>query len=604
MKNKKQLFIYVLILFLILFLIVLLSIAFNGTNILNTNNSEETPINTEVQDISINYTTSELSGETSEYNAKIYLSDDNTKIEGSGAQISGTNIKIQKGGTYYFTGSISNACIEVDTSKNDEVGIVLDNANITSKTTSAINGIACKKLTITLAENSINNVADSSSYTGFSDTEKSEPDGTIFTKTDLVINGTGKLAVDSNYKDGIVSKDELKIISAEIEIDSADDGISGKDYTAINNAKITINSKGDGIKSTNDEDTSLGYIAIEGGTINIKSGSDGIQAETILNISQNPVINITTSGSVSTSSNSSKMYGSISASQDNSSSSKGLKAGKQIAIENGTFTINSTDDSIHSNDSVIINGGTFNITSGDDGIHSDTSLVINNGNIDIKKSYEGIESSYIEINGGDISVVASDDGINVAGGNDSSAIGGRQGQNNFSSVSNSNRKLVINNGNIKVNATGDGLDSNGSMYIYGGTILVEGPASSGNGALDYDVECVVTGGNIIAYGAGGMWQNPSATSTQYTVAYAYSGKSGDNLILKDSSGKEIANITTTKSYGGILFSNSQIQKGETYTLYANGTSVENLNVTDIITSNTGSGTGGMKGNGMNGRKHF
>lgn len=542
-------------------------------------------INTETTDIDINYDAKELSGEISNYNAKVNLNDEQTTIEGTGITISGAKIKISNGGTYYFTGTISDASIVVEANKNEDVIIVLDNANITSKTTSVINGVTCKKLTVHALANSSNYLTDNSTYTDFTDTEKSEPDGTIFTKTDLVVNGNGKLVINGNYRDGIVSKDTLKLINTEIEINSADDGIRGKDYVAINNAKITINSKGDGIKSTNDEDTSLGYIAIEGGTLNIQSGSDGIQAQTILNISENPIINIVTSGTISSS--------------NNSSSSKALKAGTEISIMNGDLTLNSTDDSIHSNGSVIINGGTLTITSGDDGIHGDTSLTINDGNIDILKSYEGIESSYIEINGGNVKVVASDDGINVAGGNDNSAMNGRPGQNNFSNIQNSNRKLVINNGNIKVDSKGDGLDSNGSIYINGGYIIVEGPENGGNGALDYDGECIVKGGTLIAYGATGMWQNPSNNATIYTVAFSNTGKSGDTLILKDSSNQEILNITSNKSYGGILFTSEQIKQGESYTLYVNGTSVQTLTVSDIITSNIMSSHGGMNKGNMN-----
>lgn len=217
------------------------------------------------------------------------------------------------------------------------------------------------------------------------------------------------------------------------------------------------------------EDTELGYIAIEGGTINITTEADGIQAETVLNISSDSKINITTNGKITSSNNNQEFGGgfkggfyssSSTASEEDSQSSKGLKAGTEITIESGNIEINSTDDSIHSNGIILINNGTIKTSSGDDGIHADTNVVINNGNITVSKSYEGLESSYIEINGGTISIVASDDGINVAGGNDSSAMGGRPGENNFSSVQDSNRKLVINNGNLTVNATGDGLYSN------------------------------------------------------------------------------------------------------------------------------------------------
>lgn len=602
MKNKKMIFIITI---LILICILAIGIYFYK---LGNDNSNKTQIDTESTNIEVEYSKKELTGEWAEYKAKITLSDTKVVVEGAGVTTSGSTIKINSAGTYYITGTISDGSILIEAGSDDEVQLVLDNAVVISKSTAPINGVKAGKLTITLAENSINTITDTDNYTSFTDTEKSEPDGAIFTKTDLVINGTGKLVVNGNYLDGIVSKDTLKIINTNIEINSKDDGIRGKDYVAINNSNINITSGGDGIKSTNDTDENLGYVKIEGGTININSKADGIQAETILNISSDANINITTTGEVSSSSNKQESgYGpmgmpkqsSSTATTENSTSSKALKAGTEITIESGNIEITSTDDSVHSNGIIIINGGTIKASSGDDGIHADTNIVINDGNINITKSYEGIESSYIEINGGTINIVASDDGINVSGGNDSSSIDGRKGQNSFSNVENSNQKLVINNGNITVNATGDGLDANGSIYINGGNVLVEGPTSGGNGALDYDSECVVTGGNIIIYGSTGMWQNPTSNSTQYSLTFQLSGTSSDEVVLKDEIGNEITSFKTSKSYGAVTISNSKIEKGKTYTLYVNGTSKASLTANSIVTSNS-SISGGMNNQGIGG----
>lgn len=497
--NKKNKITKVILILVVALLIIILCVVMYLKTI--GNNSKYAEIKTEGTNIEVEYTESELTGEFKDYLAKITLDGSKINIEGSGVTNNNSTITINKAGTYYLTGSSDDICIVIDAGKEDEVQLVLDNASIKSKTTSAINGIKAKKLTITLKEGSENVIEDAENYTVFTDEEKEEPDGAIFTKTDLVINGSGKLVLTANYADGIVSKDGLKIISSNIEINSKDDGIRGKDYVAINNANIKITAKGDGIKSTNDaslnsnentedsqEVSNVGYVVIEGGTYEINSECDGIQAKSILNISKDASINITTNGKV-TKSNSNQNFGKMGRSgfsfgnnqnissqnsngSEDSSSSKGLKAGEEITIESGNIKISSTDDSVHSNGIIVINGGTLNLTSGDDGIHADTSICINNGNIDIAKSYEGIESSYIEINGGEISVVSSDDGINVAGGKDASSMGDRIGQNSFANVESQNRKLVINGGNVKVNSSGDGLDANGSIYINGGIVYV------------------------------------------------------------------------------------------------------------------------------------
>lgn len=570
MKNRKLVISIFILIVILMVTIYLCYFSDNDKSILNdVTSSENIEIRTESTELNLQYSDEELNGDYSLYDTKIILSDIGINIEGSGVEKKNNILTITTGGKYYITGSISDGNIVIDADKNDEVQLILDNVSITSKNTSPINGVKAGKITITLVDNSENVITDSNNYTEFTDDDKTEPDATIFSKTDLIINGNGKLILNSNYKDGIATKDGLKIINADIEINSEDDGIRGKDYVAIKNGNININSKGDGIKSTNDEDSSFGYILIQGGNIKITSEADGIQSQSILNISDKANINIRSSG-------------------------KSLKAGEEITIEDISVEINSTDDSIHSNGIIIINGGNYSLYSENDGIHADTNIVINSGNINITKSYEGIESSYIEINGGTILVKASDDGVNISGGNDQSAMGERMGQNNFTSVKDTNRKLVINNGDITVNADGDGLDSNGSMYLNGGNVLIKGTTSGGNGALDYDGEFVVTGGNLIAYGSTGMWQNPSANSTQYSLTFNISGKQGDEIILKDSFGNNIAKTILEKTSSGIIISNSNIRNGETYSLYINGTSVGSLTANNIINSNLSSN------NGMNG----
>lgn len=549
--------------------------------------TEVTPV-TDSTEVSVEYNESEIADEYTNYTAKIDLN--NLSSTGSGVNISENTITIQSAGTYYLSGT-ANANIVVNAEKQ-QVILVLDNVNLTSTNTSAINVIKAKEVIINSAKGSTNTITDSSNYTVF--TEDDEPDGCIFSKADLVINGLGKLVVKANYQDGIVSKDTLKIINANIEMTSADDGIRGKDYVSIKNSSIQITSTGDGIKATNTENDT-GFVAINGGTITVNSKADGIQAETYVNIANEPTINITTSGTVSTVTS---QFGT--SSTDDGTSSKGIKAGTEITIESGNIKITSTDDAIHSNGYIIINNGNLELSSSDDGIHADNNIQINNGTINITKAYEGIESSYIEIKGGKITVKASDDGVNVCGGNDQSAFN-RTGANSF--TSSSNGKLIITGGEIFVDSTGDGLDSNGSIEMSGGNVVVSGPTQNGNGPLDYDASFNITGGSLIIYGSNGMWQSTSNTSTQYSVVFAVSGKSGDKLELKDSSGNTVLSTTTNKTYAQILFSSNSIKKGETYTLYVNGTQNASLTANSVVTSNgtTGMG-GGMQGNMQQGER--
>lgn len=551
MKKSTKIVIIVIICLVIVELILLKYVFKEEDNSSNINffesSSEEeeeiVPIE-ESKTVSVEFSDEEEAGIYKDYTDEIDL---NTMESSQGnVKISNTTIKITSGGIYYFSGTSEDANIVVEADKNSDVILVFDNANITSTKTAVINGIKAKSIVVNVVKDSVNTFTDVSTYTEFTDDE--EPNATIFSKTDLVINGTGKLIINSNYEDAIASKDTLKIINTNIEITANDDGIRGKDWVAIKNSNIVINSKGDGIKSTNtDED--LGYILIDGGEIIILTEADGIQAET------------------------------------------------EITINSGNVTINSKEDSIHSNGYIIINDGNLELTSEDDGIHADNNILINDGTINITKSYEGIESSYIKINGGEVSVIASDDGINIAGGNDLSSMG-RPGENTFSSASNG-RELVINGGTIYVNSDGDGLDSNGSISITGGNITVAGAKNGGNGALDYDNKCTVTGGNLIIYGADGMWQNPTTDSTQYSIAFKVTGNQNDTVELKDSNENVLVSLVTEKAYGMVCISNSDLKQGETYTLYVNRENKGNQELTSIVTSNGTSNDGMMNGNGGN-----
>lgn len=510
----------------------------------------------------------------------INLSGSSATVEGSGVEVSDNKITITVAGTYVISGKLDNGQIIVNSQDKETVRIVLNEAEINCNDSAPIYVKSADKVIISLEERTENTITDGTSYV-LEDESTDEPNAALFSKDDLTINGTGKLTVNANYNNGITSKDDLKITGGTIIVKSADDGLMGKDIVAIIGGNININAGGDGIKSTNDTEEGKGIVAIEGGTFNITSTADGIQAKTsILITAGNFTIN---SGGGSTNAPvkaEEKMMGPWGGSETTttteieaeSTSTKGIKSSSDITISGGTFNIDSADDAIHSNDTITIDGGDITIASGDDGIHSDTTLTINDGKVNITKSYEGIESAVINIDGGDIHVVASDDGINVAGGNDGSAVNGRPGQNNFS-VS-SDYSLNINGGYLVVDAAGDGLDANGSIYMTGGTVIVNGPTDNGNGALDYDVVFEISGGFLVSAGSSGMAQGTSDSSTQYSIIMNYPQvqSAGTLVHLEDNEGNIIATFAPSKDYQSVVISSPNLKSDGTYTLYSGGTS--------------------------------
>lgn len=189
-------------------------------------------------------------------------------------------------------------------------------------------------------------------------------------------------------------------------------------------------------------------------------------------------------------------------------------------------------------------------------------------------------------------------GINVAGGNDSSSVNGRPGQNSFNSSSSSNQILTINGGEIYVDAVGDGLDANGSIYITGGQIYVDGPTNDGNGALDYDGVCNVTGGMLIAVGSSGMMQSASNSSTQNTISIVYSTTQTAKTVvtIKNSNNEEIIEYTPSKNFASIVISSSELKTGETYTAYSDETKISEFSVSGILTT-IGNSNNGIRNNG-------
>lgn len=563
--------------------------------------------------------------------SNIILDGNSITADGTGATVSGSKVTISSAGTYCISGTLTDGQIIVNTEDKEAVRLILNGVDITCSNSAPIYVSSAKKAVIVLADSTENTITDGASYV-LEDTESDEPNAAIFSKGDLTINGNGSLTVNANYKNAIASKDELKIMSGDITVNSAADGIKGRDFVAIKNGTITVNSKSDGIQSNNDEDAEKGFVSIEGGTINITAEMDAIQAETSVLISDGNMTLSSGGGSVNgvqkteeqpgmrgSPDDSSTSDSSTADSTSDSISTKGIKAVVDITIDGGTININSADDSIHSNGSLSINGGTITASSGDDGIHSDATLTINGGDINLTKSYEGIESAVITVNDGNLHIVASDDGVNVAGGNDSSSTNGRPGQNNFEASS--TNYLYINGGYITVDASGDGLDSNGSIKMTNGTVLVSGPTNSGNGALDYNGSFQMTGGFLAAAGSSGMAQAPGTSSTQYSVMANFSSAlpAGTMVHIETADGQDILSFTPTKEYQTVVLCSPQLTKGSTYNIYSGGSSTgtakdglytggtysggtkfESFTVSDIVTTvGTVTNKGGMGGGGGN-----
>lgn len=588
--------------------------------------------------------TEEDTNTSSENATEITLSTSATgsKVTADNYEISKKNkLTITAPGTYVLhsaTDETTDGLVEVkyaDDTMTGTVHIILDGVRLTSSNNTAPDSdtglITIKSnvtnAVITIADGSENTLTDTGA-TGIDadDNTTTYTAGIVSKKTPLTINGSGTLNIISTNGNGIKCTDDLKILDAVINASGPNDtalghnGISGKTGLSFKNATIYVHANNDALKTTLDADdvaadstlADLGNMELDGGSYTIVSeNGDGISAYRTLYL--NPtLLNVTTKNA---------------ASSTTDGSYKGVKAGTTIYVPSttGTITADTTatysssrasrdsndsvaDDTIHCDGTIKIDGGTFTLASGDDGIHADAGLVVNAGTIHISECYEGLEAADITINGGTIDITSRDDGLNAAGGSNSSSSSSGSGfpDDSFHKPEDSSStqyQIIINGGTITVDAEGDGIDSNGNIFFKGGTVIVNGPTSGGNGALDYgdssDCVCEISGGTLIAAGAVGMDASPTNGSSQPAVNVRLSSTQSANtyVVLKDSDGNTVLTAQPTKSFQSIVLSCEAMTLGNTYTVYY-GKDLNNLTQGDSITlTSTSMSTGSSSSGG-------
>ena len=467
----------------------------------------------EANSSSENFTSNDLNGDWDTSEATIItLNGDDISVSGTGAYANDGNLYITQTGYYVVSGTLTDGSIVVDAEQYSKIWIMLDGVDIYCEDDAGIIVDQADKVFLTLAEDSVNTISTGSEYSD--EALEDSTSGAIFSHDDLTINGSGTLTVTTEYKHGIVSKDDLVITGGTISVTAPEDGLKANDALKIAEADITIN------------------------------------------------------------------------------------------VE-------------------------------DDGINSDGNVYIESGTILIENSYEGIEALIIDIVGGDITIYASDDGLNANGGTDSFAMGGNMGNGmaNFDAAagaessdtttpveiaSDSNETeasedseeeeetyISISGGTLTIyNENGndaDGIDSNGDIYISGGTILVSMTNGGMNNAIDYASEngaiCVVTGGTIIAAGSSGMVEQFDSSSTQASILYTYSAgaEAGTVVSVEDSSGNTVLSWTVPYSFSSLQISSPDLTVGDSYTIKI-GDNSEVVTIEEVVTTagdTAASQTGGM-----------
>ncbi len=290
----------------------------------------------------------------------------------------GQEITITEEGVYVIRGQASDVTITVQANAQDKIQLVLDNLSLTNQEKPCIYSKKAKKVFITLTGSNTLAVTNR-----FAADVSNHIDGVIFSKNNLVCNGTGSLTITSP-ENGIVCKDNLTITGGTYSITAASKSIEANDSVSIADGIFSLKAGTDGIHVENNDDDTLGCLYIGGGHFTVQAGDDGLHANSLFQIDSG-AIHVT--------------------------AREGME-GTYIQINNGDLHINAQDDGINAahksksySPTAEINGGSVTIRMGQgegDGIDCNGDIIINGGIIDIIGRYAFDYDGNVRYNGGTI----------------------------------------------------------------------------------------------------------------------------------------------------------------------------------------------------------
>lgn len=528
----------------------------------------------DVSQLDLEYSDRDSDASFDEANATIIELNDGATVSGSSSSSvssNGQTVTISGEGTYVLSGTLTQGQVIVEAEDTAKVQLILKGASIHNENGPAIRINAADKVFVTLAEGTTNTLTDGSSYT--LDEGSDEPNATLFSKADLTINGSGTLNVTGSYAHAANSKDDLVITGGTFNITSQTDAVRGRDCVKISGGTFNVTAGEDAFKSNNDEDATRGFVLIDGGTYYVSAGDDAFHAETAL---------LVRGGDITV-----------------TSCEEGYEAAL-IQVEGGNSNITANDDGLNASygsSTTSTGGGDMGAGAGAGAISGmDTSTgVVTNASMDMSASVTSVDTSTstdTTANPGTPpteGTAPSPNGTAPSGdmtGNGGAGGGGGMGE------ADSRCQVKISGGTLTVNAGGDGIDSNGTLEITGGTVLVSGPENNGNSALDYASTASVSGGTMIIAGMDGMAQSFS-DGTQAFAMVSATGSAGSIIQIASADGTVLASFTAPKQFDNVVVSAPGMTDGETYQLLVDGTATQFTASTTTMQSGMGGGQGTM-----------
>jgi hypothetical protein len=470
-------------------------------------------------------------------------------------------------------------------SGNYDFNLYLNGLGLANPGGAAINNDGAGTMHVTLVEGTANRLTDGA---------EGDQKAAFYSKGDFVINGSGSLEARGKTAHAIAAKGAFTQTGGTILVkESVKDGINAQ-RVDISGGAFTARTKGDGIQGDDGVSITGGAFSIvttaddvkahgvkSDGNIVIGTGGGGTAPDIAIAVYGNGSKCISADGDIaihsgilSLNTEGDGYWDAAALEADKTTACAGIKCDGDLSINGGSLTLVSAGTGgkgISVDGDITINDGTIDVTTTgkayvynsaydtkSKAIKSDNNLTINNGTISIRTytdGAEGLECEYaLAINGGLIEINSYDDAINASGGED-----GRSG------------RILIAGGRIFCNASGnDGIDSNGTIAITGGTVISLGSAAPEEGFDCDNNTFAITGGTLIGFG--GATSKPTASATtectvECNINYA------SLYHIEAAGGAEIMTFEMPRSYNGtvcMLFGGGEMTRGTSYTLYSGG----------------------------------
>ena len=485
---------------------------------------------------------------------QITLADQTATVTGQGASFSDQTVTITQAGTYVLTGRGKNIKLVVEAADTDQVHLVFQNLTLEGEgTLLQIN--KAQEVVISLAEGSQNALTESQA------SGDEEVKATIHSQVPLTLNGTGNLTLTALTKNALEVEDDLKVLGGTYTVKAANHGFKAEGALAIEAATLTIEAGKDGLHAEHDETTERANISLNPTQLSIAATEDGVDAGNELTIKG----------------------GTITVSQ----SEEGLEA-RVIRQLGGDVTIKSSDDGVNAS------AGSSSKTSDTSATSktTDASATSNTADTSSSASQATTDSATASTSASQATAdPAATSQVDQAN-KDKNATppsppagqappqGGQPPQNGQGpggmppggqEESDPSLQIILEGGTLTIDAEGDGIDSNGTVSISGGSLVVNGSVQGGNGPLDAAGDITITGGRVWALGTSDMLQGFAQGSTQASITANIAGTAGQTLIILDANGKEVARQTASKDFQAVIMSSADLVDGQTYTIQVEGT---------------------------------